>query len=186
MGMPKREEYRLRTLEKSDLEQLLEWRNSDRIRANMYNDQIINMDEHRKWFENHSNNESVIYKIFEFQCRPVGVVNVIQIDMRNKKCYWAFYLGDTNVPRGSGAVMEFLFLEYTFEVLQIRKLCCEVFAFNISTIKLHKKFGFTEEGCFKQHIFKNGKYEDVISMALLQDEWIINKPKIEIVCFGKS
>ncbi|MDF5709872.1 MAG: UDP-4-amino-4,6-dideoxy-N-acetyl-beta-L-altrosamine N-acetyltransferase [Nostoc sp. S4] len=186
MGMPKREEYRLRLLQESDLEQLLEWRNSDRIRANMYSDRIISMDEHRKWFENNSNNESTIYKIFEFQCRPVGVANVIQIDMCNQKCSWAFYLGDINVPRGSGAVMEFLFLEYIFEVLQIRKLCCEVFSFNISTIKLHKKFGFNEEGCLKQHILKNGKYEDVIGMALFQNEWVMNKQKIETICFGKS
>ncbi|MBD2680432.1 MULTISPECIES: UDP-4-amino-4,6-dideoxy-N-acetyl-beta-L-altrosamine N-acetyltransferase [Nostoc] len=186
MGMPKREEYRLRPLQESDLEQLLEWRNSDRIRANMYSDHIITMDEHRKWFENNSKNESVIYKIFEFQERPVGVANVVQIDTHNEKCSWAFYLGDTNVPRGSGAVMEFIFLEYIFEVLKIRKLCCEVFAFNVSTIKLHKKFGFIEEGCFKRHILKNDKYEDVVSMALFSDEWIIKKSQIETICFGSN
>lgn len=184
--MPKREDYRLRPMEESDLEKVLEWRNSERIRANMYTDHSISMDEHRAWFERIREDQSNIYKIFEFRDYPVGVANIVQIDIRNNKCFWAFYLGDMNLPHGSGAVMEFLFLEYVFEDLKIRKLCCEVFSFNYSTIKLHKKFGFREEGCFKEHIFKNGKYEDVVSLALLNQDWLIVKPKLEKLCFGKS
>ena len=183
MKMPKREDYRLRPLEESDLDLVLKWRNSERIRVNMYTDHIISIDEHRAWFKKISKDESYDYKIFEFQARPVGVVNAIQIDRRNKKCFWAFYLGDTNVPVGSGAVMEFLFVNYIFEELKFIKLCCEVFSFNLSTIKLHKKFGFREEGCLKQHILKNDQSEDIIIMALLDYEWIKIKPKLERLCF---
>ncbi|MEH2192961.1 MAG: UDP-4-amino-4,6-dideoxy-N-acetyl-beta-L-altrosamine N-acetyltransferase [Nostoc sp.] len=186
MEKPKSEDYRLRALEESDLQQVLEWRNSDRIRANMYTDHIISMDEHREWFEKITKDDKDVYKIFEFKARSLGVVNATQIDRVNQKCSWAFYLGDENVPLGSGAVMEFLFLKYIFEELKIRKLCCEVFGFNLTTIKLHQKFGFREEGCFKQHIFKNNIYQDVISMALLVDEWIINKPKLEKLCFSQN
>lgn len=184
--MPKREDYRLRRLEESDLEQVLEWRNSERIRVNMYTDHIITMDEHRLWFEKINKDESAVYRILEFQGFPIGVVNATQIDKHNRKCFWAFYLGSTKIPLGSGAIMEFLFLEYIFNELGIRKLCCEVFAFNLSTIKLHKKFGFREEGCLKQHILKNNQYEDVICMALFNQEWIIVKPQLEKLCFDKN
>ncbi|AFY35676.1 UDP-4-amino-4,6-dideoxy-N-acetyl-beta-L-altrosamine N-acetyltransferase [Calothrix sp. PCC 7507] len=186
MEKPKSEDYRLRALNESDLEQVLEWRNSERIRTNMYTDHIISIEEHREWFKKISLDNNAVYKVFEFKGRSLGVVNATQIDRVNQKCSWAFYLGDENVPFGSGAVMEFLFLEYVFEELKIRKLCCEVFVFNLTTIKLHKKFGFREEGYFKQHILKNNTYEDVISMALLVDEWIITKPKLEKLCFSQK
>lgn len=41
-------DYALRSIKESDLEQLLVWRNSDRIRTKMLNQHIITMDEHRK------------------------------------------------------------------------------------------------------------------------------------------
>lgn len=184
--MSQHEDYRLRTMEEADLEKVLEWRNSERVRANMYTDHIITMDEHRAWFERIKQDQRVIYKIFEFQGRPVGVVNFTDVDQYNNKCHWGFYLGATDVPRGSGAAMEFLALEHVFERMNIRKLCCEIFAFNSNVIKLHKKFGFVEEGCFTKHIVKNGKYENVIFMACFKEEWLNLKDKLGRLCFGKG
>ena len=181
--MSKRKDYRLRPLAETDLEKVLEWRNSERIRANMYTDHLINMDEHRAWFERTKQREDSVHLIFEYQAHPVGVVNVTQIDKRNNKCFWGFYLGEVDVSRGSGAVMEYLALNYIFEVLGIRKLGAEVFAFNTQVIKLHKKFGFVEEGCFVKHVLKNNKYEDVIPMALFAEEWLKAKPKFEKLLF---
>ena len=183
--MPQREDYQLRTMEEADLEKVLEWRNSERIRANMYTDHIITMDEHRAWFERIKQDQSVIYKIFEFRDHPVGVVCFTNIDKRNNKCYWGFYLGATDVPRGSGAVMEFLAIEHAFEEMNIRKLCCEIFAFNSNVIKLHKKFGFIEDGHFAKHVLKNDEYKDVISMALFNERWSENKAKMKKLLFKK-
>ena len=69
--MPRREYYRIRQLEESDIEQVLKWRNSEHVRANMYTDHIINIDEHRRWFEKISLDESCCYKLFEFLDHPV-------------------------------------------------------------------------------------------------------------------
>jgi UDP-4-amino-4,6-dideoxy-N-acetyl-beta-L-altrosamine N-acetyltransferase len=182
--MLKRENYKLRDLKKDDSGLVLEWRNSDHIRANMYTDHIISKEEHEQWFEQIFVTQNSIYMIFEFQHRPIGLVNTSQIDRQNNKCFWAFYLGESNAPRGSGSIMEFLFLEYVFEKLNIRKICCEVLSFNTTTIKLHKKFGFQEEGLFRQHILKNNEYKDVVFMSLFHDSWLEIKPKIQKLCFG--
>jgi UDP-4-amino-4,6-dideoxy-N-acetyl-beta-L-altrosamine N-acetyltransferase len=182
--MPKRENYNLRFLKKDDLDMLLTWRNSDHIRANMYTDHIISKEEHRQWFERISIENDSIYMIFEYQNQPIGLVSASQIDRRNDMCFWAFYLGESNAPRGSGSIMEFLFLEYLFEEFNIRKLCCEVLSFNVTTIKLHKKFGFQEEGIFRKHVLKNNEYIDVFFMSLFKNEWLEIKPKLQKICFG--
>lgn len=181
--MPQREDYLLRPMIESDLEQVLEWRNSDRIRGNMYTDRLISIEEHTEWLKKVIHDDTSIYKIFEFQNRAIGVANAVQIDRQNSKCIWAFYLGCPNTPNGSGAIMEYLFLEELFEKINIRKLNCEVFEFNASTIKLHKKFGFQQEGLFKKEFLKNGKYENVVRLALFREEWLSTKEKMRKICF---
>ena len=66
-------------------------------------------------------------------------------------------------------------IEYVFKQLGIRKLCGEAFAYNTSSIRFHKKLGFTEEGRFLKHILKNGVYEDIVSFALFKDDWVSTK-----------
>lgn len=179
----KKENYKLRSLEEKDLEMVLDWRNSDRIRQNMYTDQMISLDNHRDWFENIKGSQFCVYLICEFENNPIGLISFTEIDLTNQKSYWAFYLGNIDAPKGSGAGMEFLALEYAFESINIRKLCCEIFVFNSSVVKLHSKFGFQQESYFKEHILKNDKYEDVIGMAIFKSDWEVKKTDISKIVF---
>jgi len=181
--MASREDFRLRPMSDKDLPLVLEWRNSDRVRANMYTDHIISTKEHQAWFTKAKDDVKSKHFIFEHKGTLVGVVNIVQIDYDNKKCYWGFYLGEIDAPKTSGPAMEFLALEYMFETLEMRRICCEVFAFNEPVIKLHKKFGFVEEGVFVGHTLKNDKYEDVVSMAIFREAWDLSRLKLERVCF---
>lgn len=161
------------------MQKVLEWRNSNRIRANMFTDHCITCEEHQIWFDKVNQSKSDIYKIFEFQGRPLGLVCFTNIDRKNNRCHWGFYLGEENLPKGTGLLMGYLGVKYAFEDLGIRKLCSEVFAFNISSIKFHKKLGFKEEGFFSKHVFKSGNYEDVILFALFDEDWSKNRLNLE-------
>lgn len=184
--MPRREDFRIRSLEERDLEKVLEWRNSERIRANMYTDQFISSQEHREWFARVSKDTNSEYHIFEYSGNPIGLFYVVQIDRNNTKCFWGFYIGEEDVPSGAGSVLEYFALDYIFKQLGIRKLCCEVFAFNTSVIKLHKKFGFKEEGHYLKHVLKNDIYEDVIALALFKEDLEAVRPAIEKLIFRES
>lgn len=181
--MASREDFTLRTMSENDLQLVLHWRNSERVRANMYTDHLISANEHQVWFSKTKNDSRSKYFVFEHNGMPVGVVNIVQIDDRNKKCYWGFYIGEAGAPKTSGPAMEFLALEYMFNILKMHKVCCEVFVFNEPVIKLHKKFGFVEEGTFVGHILKNNNYEDVVSLAIFNDTWDLLRQKLERICF---
>ncbi|MGE5701489.1 MAG: UDP-4-amino-4,6-dideoxy-N-acetyl-beta-L-altrosamine N-acetyltransferase [Clostridia bacterium] len=181
-----REDYLLREMEESDLELVLHWRNSERIRASMYTDKIISWEDHCAWFSRMRENNGIDYRIFEYLGRPIGLVNFTGIDRENRKCHWGFYLGETDVPRGIGTVMGYLGLEYAFESLLLRKICGEAFSFNQASINYHKRLGFREEGLFVKHILKSGNYEDVVSFALFQDEWIKIKGDLEKMVFREG
>jgi len=171
--------YRLRLIEEQDLNKVLEWRNSDRIRMNMYTDHLISLEEHRAWFTRLKNNKKNISLVFEYKNEPVGVMNFTGIDEQNKKCTWGFYLGEENLPKGTGLALGYFGLQYAFEKMNIRKLSGEVFGFNTASYHFHKKLQFVEEGRLIQHIFKNNKYEDIILFAQFQEDWANNIKVIE-------
>ena len=169
--MPSVEEFKLRKLTEHDINQVLTWRNSDRIRVNMYTDRLITVAEHQRWFHRIKDDATVSYCIVERQSRPIGLINFTQIDRRHSTCIWGFYLGETDLPRGSGTIMGYLAMKQAFQELKIRKVSGEVLDYNEGSLKLFRRLGFVEEGRKRQHVLKNGRYVDVIPFSLLADEW---------------
>ncbi len=175
---------RLRPMEERDLPLVLEWRNSERIRRNMYTDHQITEDEHRAWFRKAQEQRKSIHLVFEIEDQPVGVVNITDFDMHNAACHWGFYIGSEDAPKGSGTAMGLLALEYIFEHLKIRKLIGEAFEFNDASIRFHERLGFVEEGRFIQHELKYGRYENVITLAHFNNRWHCIKESLMERCFG--
>lgn len=172
------EDYSLRKLDRSDLCMVLEWRNSERVRENMYSDQFITWEQHETWFSRIEHDCSSDYLIFQIKERPVGLINFTDIDRRNHKCFWGFYLGRIDLPKGTGRIMGFLGLEHIFKQELVRKVCGEVLAFNESSIAFHQRLGFKQEGRFKKHIWKNEQYVDVLSFALFKEDWQVHKTQL--------
>jgi len=151
----------------------------------MYSDHVISQQEHDAWFARALADTPEFYLIFLYEDKPIGFISFTDISAVNGRCYWAFYLGETDVPRGTGSVMEFFALDYAFLTVKIRKLCCEVFTFNGGVIKLHEKFGFAQEGRFVGHYLKNEKYEDIVCLAKFGTNWIDERETFKSHLFGK-
>jgi len=169
--MPKWTDFGLRKINNNDLSLILEWRNSERIRKNMYTEHIISWEEHKAWYERLQEVMEDIYLVFEYKNIPIGLVYFTDIDNYNGTSFWGFYIGDCSAPRVSGAIMGFLGAEYAFSKINIRKLCGETFASNEGGKNFHIRLGFKEEGYFVKHVFKKEKYENVFRFALFSDEW---------------
>lgn len=184
--MSRRGNYRLRPVEESDLERILEWRNSDRIRANMYTDHLISMTEHKTWYQNLMKEKTSRFMVFEYREKSVGVVNISQIDQKNNRCHWGFYLGEIGIVKRCGMALGYFGLDYIFGNLRMRKVYGEALAFNLASINFHEKLGFTEDNRITKHVFKSGRYEDIVSMGLNYEDWVKMKPELEELCFGSN
>jgi UDP-4-amino-4,6-dideoxy-N-acetyl-beta-L-altrosamine N-acetyltransferase len=178
--MLNQEQCHLRAMQLSDLKQVLQWRNSERIRKCMYNDEIISLEAHTAWFTTQEQNG--YHLIFEYCSQPIGVVNITQVDQKNQKCYWGFYIGELGTPTGSGLAMGFYALNYIFSELHMHKLCSEAFAFNIPSVNYHLALGFIKEGQFRNHILKDGNFEDIVCLGILKEEWQDSRHKIAMKC----
>ena len=165
-----RTEFSLRPMTVADADMVLEWRNQEHIRKNMYTDHIIQPDEHAAWTARMIEDDRCDYYIFEHRSRPIGLVGFYDIRPDHKRADWAFYLGVTDAPKGAGPAMEFFAISKVFEEHAIEKLCCEILTFNSGVIKLHERFGFVHEGLLEAHYWKDGSL-DVARMALFKATW---------------
>jgi len=180
--MANRSDYALRPVTVDDSSLLLKWRNSDSVRKYMYTDHLIGEAEHVVWLDRMLADSTSSYLIFEVKGRPVGLVNVVDVNAIDSTCSWGFYIGENDAPSGIGAIMELLALEFIFNSLLINEIYCEVFAFNRAVIKLHKKFGFKEMDIEKQ-VHKNDVCESVVSLKLNKDDWNSCRKRIESIVF---
>ena len=154
------------------LELVRAWRNSPAVAQYMYTAEPISAEQQQAWYTRISQDPSVRYWLIYYQDRPVGVANLYAINRQNCSCYWAFYLGEENLHgSGLGARVELAVLEYVFEELKLNKLSCEVFVTNEKVVAMHEKFGFRRESYFRQHIYKDKVFLDVVGLAMLRREW---------------
>lgn len=170
----------LRLLEPADSPRLLAWRNSPEVAAYMYTDHRISQAEHDRWFAAVRAAEDRRYWIILMEGAPVGLANLARIDPAARRCEWAYYLGEASTRgRGLGSRIEYIVLRHVFETLGLNKLCCEVLLDNEGVWKLHETFGFLREALFREHVFKAGRFQDVVGLGMLRSDWRAARPRIE-------
>jgi UDP-4-amino-4,6-dideoxy-N-acetyl-beta-L-altrosamine N-acetyltransferase len=170
----------LREIRLEDKEIIYRWRNLPEVAQYMYTDHWIMPEEHERWIRGILKDRQRKYWMITHNQEDVGLVNLYEINKKDKRAYWSFYLGHPGArEKGVGSIVEYLILRYVFEDLHFNRLCCEVLATNETVIEMHKRFGFVQEGYLRQHVMKGGQPTDVVSLAILWEEWELQKTEIE-------
>lgn len=169
----------LRDVQPEDKEMIREWRNKPEVAKYMYTDHEITPEEHDRWFERISDDPSCRYWVIVCDQVDVGLVSIYGVDPKNRRGFWAFYVADPSARgKGVGSFVEYSILEHVFERLGLNKLCCEVLGFNERVVNMHERFGFQQEGLFREHIIKGEEAYDVVRLGILRAEWRAKKPEI--------
>lgn len=161
--------HSLRSMNETDLEQVLRWRNHPRVRRYMYSNHKIGMEEHRAWFANASRDPAMYLLIYLHDDQPAGYLNITRT-RSFVVADWGFYVSP-EASRGVGRSLGAHALAYAFNDLGLHKLCGQALAFNERSIAFHKALGFTEEGCLREQHRNESGYHDVVCFGLLSREW---------------
>lgn len=159
----------LRPLVESDLEILLQWRNSESVRRFMYSKHRISREEHVQWFDRASKDSARHPMMFELDGSPRGFVNIGPV-LDGGVANWGFYAAP-DAPRGTGRQLSQAGVQYAFEVLGIHKLCGSVLAGNEASKRCHLNAGFRQEGLLAEHHHDGARYHDVLLFGLLRADW---------------
>lgn len=174
---------RLRAFTEHDKNLVLAWRNAPGNRFNMYTQHEIQESEHSDWWENRAQIPSRADFIYELDGQGQGVVAFTDIDIANRTAFWAFYAAP-DAPKGVGWLMEYLALEHALVKIPLRKLSCEVLAYNSRVLDRHKTFGFKVEGVFREHKRIRGEYCDVYRFGMLAHEWMDRRLQMQETAKG--
>ncbi len=74
--------------------------------------------------------------------------------------------------RGYGTDAKMILLNYAFNGLNLQKICSTVIAFNERSLRYSLHCGYKIEGRRPHHIFKNGRYHDLIELGLFKKDWL--------------
>ncbi len=164
------------TLEEKEL--VLKYRNTDRVRLNMINNDIIPMEQHLNWLDSLKNMEDCKYYIVYINNISVAAFYFTSIDYANKKAEWGFYLFEENI--GYGALIEYLGIEYFFYSLNFNLLYCKVLTSNTRTYNLHiNSFFFSKDTLYDEKIINNNSVINLLGLSMKKEVWDKKKYSIK-------
>ena len=167
--------YRLRELERGDLERINKWRNDPYLIACLgapY--RYINEDVDQRWYDKYLNTRgnSVRCAIVDESDEILGLISLLDIDSINRSAALHIMIGGKeNRGKGVGTFAVKAMIDHAFSNLNLRRIELGVLENNIPAIKLYEKTGFVKDGMKRKSNYKNGKYMNLITMGLLREEF---------------
>ena len=163
----------LRPISMEDTENIVSWRNEGRVRKNFVYQEPFTKEGHEAWMRTKVETGSVVqFMIYEKETdRPVGSVYFRDIDQKNKKAEYGIFIGGADAAgKGIGTETARLAVAYARDVLKLHKLMLRVFADNGAAVKSYQNAGFVQEARLKDEFFQDGKYRDMLLMAVIFKE----------------
>lgn len=161
-------------LREEHLEQVLNWRTKEDVTRYMITDIEKDIKKQLDWFEKISQSETDKYWIISINSVLVGLIYLNDIDFVHRKCSWGYYIGEEEY-RMYGAIIPYYLYHYVFTILNFNKVTAEIMSENDNVIKLNLLHGCREVGVYREHVYKNGKFHDLVLMELLKKDWEQNK-----------
>jgi len=79
----------------------------------------------------------------------------------------AYWIGEQYWGKGYATEAAQSILQFGFEEKKLHKVFARFFSSNPASGKVMKKIGMTQEGILKDHIIKDGKYEDLVFYGVI-------------------
>ena len=154
-----------------DLELILRWRTRPDIAQFMVTDVEPDMEQQRRWLERIGSDPTARHWTIRWHDRPIGVINLAEIDLRHMRCSAGYYIGDLDL-RQLGAIVPPYLYNHVFRDLGLNKIYGEVIASNSAALRMHALHGWRQVGTLREHILKHGRFVDMVVIELLASDWL--------------
>ena len=105
-------------------------------------------------------------------CKHIGNLSLQSINHIYKSAEYAITIGDKNYwGQGIGYEASKLLFHHGFNKLNLHRIWTGTAATNTGMRKLAEKLGMYQEGKFQHGMFLNGKYVDIVTYRIIENEW---------------
>ena len=165
----------LRPITLSDTQNLLKWRNDERVINHCLSRAIITEESHREFYKNKI--ETGKYKQFIVErivedfpiIYPIATVYLKDIDYTNKRCELCIFTStDTEWEPENQSLAIKMLVDKAFNEYGMHKIYSYVFYKFQDEVELLKNAGFSAEAILKEEALNaEGKYEDLVRLSII-------------------
>ena len=154
----------LRPICAADTDRVVRWRNDKNVVKNFIYRIPLSKEAHLDWLKNKVEQGFVHQFVIceNVNDMPLGSIYLQNFEAEHKKAEEGVFLGEEAYGKGIGTEAAKLMLKYAFDQLCLHKVVARVLAYNQASVRMHEKAGYVQEAYFRQELFLDGKYEDLI------------------------
>jgi RimJ/RimL family protein N-acetyltransferase len=168
---------RLRAAEQADLKKFHEWVNDPEVTRGLALYLPMSFTDEENWFNSLAKRDQkekpLVIEIKKGKAwKMIGNCGVFDIDSVNRSAEVGIMIGEKSEwNKGYGSETMALLASHCFETLNLNRVSLKVYAYNVRAVRANEKAGFILEGRLREAVYKFGKYDDVLIMAILRSEW---------------
>jgi RimJ/RimL family protein N-acetyltransferase len=171
----------LRAGERADIPRFVTWMNDWRTSRTLAIRAPMSSASEERWFEHMLDDQGKAGYFFVIclleDDRPVGTIGLFQLEPYNGCAGLGISIGDAaDRGRGYGSDALRALLGFAFGQLRLQRVWLDVYDSNPGARRVYERVGFVYEGTLRRAVFREGRYLDVIRMAILADEWRAQEP----------
>lgn len=110
----------------------------------------------------------------------VGAVGSHHADPRAGRFEYGITMGARHRRKGYAAEAVVMLLRFMFAERRYHKCEARIFGHNEASLALHRRLGFAEEGRLRDHLFFVSRYQDLVVMGILAEEFATLHAKSEL------
>lgn len=163
----------LRPMVEEDTDMVVAWRNKPSVKNYFIYQADFTREGHLQWLHQVVEKGRACQMIIcdKKDDTPLGSVYIRDIDHDHHKGEYGIFIGEEAARgRGIGTEAAKLMIQHGFEELGLHRIYLRALAGNEQAIRSYEKAGFEHEGCLKEDVCINGKYVDIVWMAIVNKE----------------
>ncbi|MBI5412979.1 GNAT family N-acetyltransferase [Candidatus Peregrinibacteria bacterium] len=166
----------LRIIEPTDLNEVYEqWFNNEEVcQFNSHHRFPHYLENLKEYYEQViKTGKNVVLAIIDKKTNQhIGNISLQDIDYIDRSADLSIIIGNKAYwKKGVGNEACKLLLHHGFSALNLHRITCGTSVKNIGMQKLAEQLGFIKEGIFREALYKNGAYEDILKYGLLVYEY---------------
>jgi RimJ/RimL family protein N-acetyltransferase len=166
---------RLRPLEPADAERCYRWFNDEAVIGYLFSTRYpISMAHEERFLRERPPNDfsNVFLAIETNKGVQIGTTGFLDISAEGRRAGLAITIGEKEYwSKGYGTDAVATLIRFAFEEMGLHRVWLTTIEYNERAITCYRKVGFHEEARLRQHVFRHGRYWDVIEMGILRDEF---------------
>jgi diamine N-acetyltransferase len=108
--------------------------------------------------------------IVDLKNSPVGIIDLFDFEPLHKRAGIGIIIDEHFRKEGIGKASLNLLIDYSFNILQLHQLYCNIEVDNMASLRLFEKSGFKKVGLKKDWLFINGKFVDEWLLQLINEK----------------